>query len=214
MTTILQAAPDQTIHSPAVAPKAARSPDHEIAPFFFNRWSSRAFSNAEISDDILFQLFEAARWAPSGSNRQPWRFIYTKRNSPRWPVFVDLLNERNRIWASKAAAIVFVTSHSTAERDGKLVPSQTHAFDAGAAWLSLALQANLLGWNTRAMGGIDRARSRTALDVPDDFAVNVAIAIGKPGAKDDLHEEFHGGETPNSRRPLRDIIAEGSFQRA
>ena len=189
----------------------SRTPDHEIAPFFWERWSSRSFSVEEIPDAVLFQLFEAARWAPSGGNRQPWRFVYAKRGSAAWPVFVDLLNERNRVWASKAAALVFVVSQSLIERDGELAPVPNHAFDAGAAWLSLALQATLLGWNTRAMGGIDRQRAKVTLEVPDNFWVNIAIAIGKRGVKDGLPEEFHAGEIPNPRRPLAEIVAEGRF---
>lgn len=193
---------------PASSPRIA---DHEVAALFLERRSSRSFSSAEIPDEVLLQLFEAARWAPSGANRQPWRFIYAKRDSRYWPLFVDLLNERNRLWAAKAAALVFVVSEHLGEREGKTVPSHTHAFDAGAAWLSLALQATLLGWNTRAMGGIDRQRARVELGVPESFLVNVAIAIGKPGDLDALPEEFHAGEAPTLRRPLAASVAEGRF---
>jgi nitroreductase len=189
-----------------------RTTDYPISPIFLERWSSRALTGEAIPDEVLFSFFEAARWAPSGSNRQPWRFVYAKRGSERWPVFLGLLHPQNQAWADKASALIVVLSNTVAERDGKIVPSQTHAFDAGAAWLSFALQASLSGWSTRAMGGIDREAARTALRVPDHFAVNVGIAIGRRADIDSLPEDVRAREVPTTRLPLRDIIAEGAFK--
>jgi nitroreductase len=191
--------------------QTARTPDFAISPIFLERWSSRAFTGEAISDEELFALFEAARWAPSASNRQPWRFIYAKRDAARWPDFLSLLNQGNQVWAQNAAALVFVISHSLAERDGKIVPSRTHSLDAGAAWFSLALQASLSGWATRAMGGIDRDAVRRVLAVPEAYTVEIGIAIGRRGEADLLPDEYRGREAPTVRLPLSAIAAEGAF---
>jgi nitroreductase len=188
-----------------------RIADHPIDPIFLERWSSRALTGEAIPDEILFTCFEAARWAPSGSNRQPWRFVYTKHGSERWPVFLSLLAPLNQAWAEKASALVFVLSNTLAERDGKLVPSRTHSFDAGAAWFSFALQASIAGWTARAMAGIDRDAARVALHVPDRYAVEAGIAIGRRVAAADVPEDLRAREVQTTRLPLQAIVSEGIF---
>lgn len=91
-------------------------------------------SGESIDEHDLRTVFEAARWAPSSGNSQPWRLFYARRDTPHWPLFLGLLNERNREWCVNAAALVVLASRTTQEQSGR--PLVTHAYDTGAAWMS------------------------------------------------------------------------------
>ncbi|MFV3130932.1 nitroreductase family protein [Niveispirillum sp. KHB5.9] len=190
---------------------SSRQSAHPVSAQFTDRWSARSLTGEAIDDSDLLTLFEAARWAPSGFNQQPWRFVYAKRDTPHFPLFLELLAETNRAWAAKAAAIVFVLSEKRFERNGEWHDSTSHAFDTGAAAFSLSLQASLLGWNSRTVGGINRGAAKEALGVPDDYAINVAIIIGKRGTVEELPEKFRAREVLSDRLPLDRIVAEGRF---
>ncbi|MFM8330737.1 MAG: nitroreductase family protein [Candidatus Methylumidiphilus sp.] len=190
-----------------------RTPEHTIHSLFVERWSPRAFTGETIADEVLLRFFEAARWAPSAYNSQPWRFIYAKNDSAHWPQFVGLLSEFNRGWAQNASALVILLSKTHFVPPGKTesIPATTHAFDAGAAWANLALQASLDGWATHAVGGYDKAKAREILGIPEDYALEAAIVIGKRGDKAQLPANLQERETPSPRRPLSELIAEGGF---
>jgi nitroreductase len=192
----------------------SRTADHAIDPWFLERWSPRAFSNDPISETELLTLFEAARWAPSSYNAQPWRFIYARRGSEHWPRFLGLLSSYNQSWAKNAAALVILVSKTTMVPPGKdaEVLSHTHSLDAGAAWENLALQATRSGWAAHGMAGFDVARTAVELGVPDGYRVEVAIAIGRPGDKSILPEALQAREQPNGRLPLAQIVSEGRFR--
>src|SRR5690606_36432816 len=96
----------------------SRAPEHPVADLFIKRWSPRAFSGAPLDRTSVFSLFEAARWAPSANNAQPRRFIYSLRDSPTWPSFLNLLNDKNRQWAANASALVVLISKTTYRRKG------------------------------------------------------------------------------------------------
>jgi nitroreductase len=165
-------------------------------------------SGEEISNEELLTLFEAARWAPSSMNNQPWRVLYAPRSSSHWPLFFDLLLDSNKIWCVRAAALLVVISKSTFE-NGK--PCRTHTYDSGAAWMSLALQGSMLGLVVHGMQGFDYDRARIALNIPDEFQVEAMAAIGRPGNIEDLPEQLQIRETPNERRPLTQSVCEGPF---
>jgi nitroreductase len=186
-----------------------RRPDFDIDRIFLNRWSPRSMSGDEISRDVLFSLFEAARWAPSSNNNQPWRFIYACRNTDRWPIFFDLLTEQNKIWVKNAAVLIVVISKKTFDYNEK--PARTHSYDAGAAWENLALQGSLKALVVHGMQGFDYDGARRTLNIPDVFQVEAMIAIGKPGKKEDLPEGLQEREVPSPRRNLSEIVMEGSF---
>lgn len=186
-----------------------RSTTYEINPIIVNRWSPRSFVNDEISDKELFSLFEAARWAPSSSNSQPWRFIYAKKNSKNWNDLFNLLVDFNKQWCTDASALVVIASRKNFEHNGQ--PSVTHQFDTGAAWENLALQAVSQGMITHAMAGFDYEKARKDLAVPDDYEVVAMVAIGKRGPKEKLSPELQAREIPNTRKPLSEIIMEGKF---
>jgi len=186
-----------------------RSTTHEINSLIINRWSPRSFVPEEISDKELFSLFEAARWAPSSSNSQPWRFIYAKRNSKNWNDLFNLLVDFNKQWCANASVLVVIVSRKNFEHNGQ--PSVTHQFDTGSAWENLAIQAVSQGLVTHAMAGFDYEKARKDLAVPVDFEVVAMIAIGKRGPKEKLSPELQAREIPNTRKPLSEIVMEGKF---
>jgi nitroreductase len=187
-----------------------RRADHPIDNLFVDRWSPRAMSGETIPENDLMVLFEAARWAPSSYNNQPWRILYARRESEHWPLFLSLLVETNRIWADKAAALLLFLSKTTFDHNGK--PARTHSFDTGAAWGNLALQAMLRGYVAHGMQGFDYDRARTELKVPDEYQVEAMAAVGRPGPKESLPERLQAIETPNDRRPLAQTLCEGPFR--
>jgi nitroreductase len=188
--------------------KGHRSSEYPINPLFLNRWSPRAFSGRKVSDEDLHTILEAAHWAPSSNNDQPWRFIIAKTED-QLAVFHPFLNEFNRVWASKAPVLIVVASNKMRDNGN---PNGAHSFDSGTAWGSLALQARLLGIATHAIGGFDRDKARQLLNVPDEFDLHAVIAVGYPGDKSELPEALQQREIPNGRRPLTEVVFEGTIK--
>src|SRR3989344_2895943 len=127
-----------------------RKTEYPINDIFLERYSPRAMSGEKISHEELMTLFEAARWAPSSRNLQPWRFIYVERDAPPFETFLSFLTESNRLWCQNAAVLV-VTISNTKDKDGSFSP--THSFDTGSAWENLALQATQMNLVVHGMGG-------------------------------------------------------------
>lgn len=188
-----------------------RSTDRDVAAMFLDRWSPRAFADDEMSDKLLMSFFEAARWAPSSMNAQPWRFVYVKRSEPGWQPFLDALSNTNRSWALQAAALIAFVSKETIEFAGKEVASPTHSFDTGAAWMSFALQASLSGWHTHGMAGFNDDKLREVLNVPTSFTINAVAAIGKLGDAASLPEQLKLREIPSERYSLEELVFNGKF---
>ncbi|AVS68094.1 nitroreductase family protein [Paracidovorax avenae] len=190
-----------------------RQPDHAIHSVFTDRWSPRAFTGEPIPESGLLALLEAARWAPSAYNAQPWRFIYARRDTPSWDPIFQALEPFNQGWAQRAAALVVIVSAEQAVFPGESAPAPNawHAFDAGAAWASLALQATLSGWSAHAMAGFDAALVREAAAIPGGYAVQAVVAIGRRGDKGVLPEGLQSRESPNGRLPLAQLASEGRF---
>ncbi len=186
-----------------------RHTDHPIDPLFRDRWSPRAMSGAPLPHEQLMSLFEAARWAPSAYNAQPWRFVYATRDSEHWSRLFDLLVEFNQGWCRNAAVLIVIVAKTVSD-SGK--PSRTYAFDCGAAWENLALQATRLGLVAHGMSGFDYDRARSELGVPEDHAVIAMVAVGQPGAVEQLPEELREREVPSSRRPVTASVMEGRFR--
>lgn len=156
--------------------KPYRLADHEIDPVYLNRWSPRSFSDKEVPDEVLMRIFEAARWSPSSHNLQPWRFIIARNNEHR-ENFYSFITERNRLWCEKAPVLAVLISD---KEDPK------HEFDTGTAWGYLSLQAAREGLITRAMGGFQKDKAREKLNIPENFDIQVVIAIGYQGEKEKL----------------------------
>ena len=188
---------------------AFRKPGREISPIFIERWSPRAMSGEEIGKEELMRLFEAARWAPSSMNNQPWRFLYALRNTAHWETFFGLLSANNQTWWKNAAALIVVVSKSTFDFNNK--PAHTHSFDAGAAWLSLALQGSFMGLVVHGMQGFDYDRAGAELNIAADHQVEAMIAVGRPGNKEDLPVALEQREFPSDRKKLEELVVEGGF---
>jgi nitroreductase len=183
---------------------------YPVDELFLDRWSPRALSGESISEEELMTLFEAARWAPSSYNNQPWRMLYARRDTEHWPVFLGLLVEGNQVWAKDAAALVLFVSKETFDFNGK--PYPTHSFDTGAAWENLALQATMLGLVTHGMQGFDYERARAELNIPEGFRVEAMVAVGRPGDPAQLPEKVRERESPSGRKSLSEITCEGAFR--
>ena len=164
----------------------------------------------ELKENEFMPLFEAARWAPSSYNAQQWRFLYAKRNTKNWGIFLELLAQGNNIWAKKAGVLAVIISRKNFEHNEK--PSITHIFDAGAAWENLALEGARRGLVVHGMEGFDYASAKKVLEIPDNFAVCAMVAIGRRGKKEDLPEDYQDMEQPNGRKPLNVIAIEGKFK--
>lgn len=187
-----------------------RRADHPIDKLFLDRWSPRAMSGESIPEAELMTLFEAARWAPSSFNNQPWRILYAQRDTENWQVFFDLIADSNKVWAHRAAALLLFISKTTFDHNGK--PSVTHSYDTGAAWANLALQGTINGLVVHGMQGFDYARARSALKIPEEFQIEAMAAVGLPAPIDVLPDNLQQRETPSDRRKLDQTICEGVFR--
>lgn len=190
-----------------------RQPEHPIDPQFLQRWSPRAFNGEVLEERTLLSFLEAARWAPSGYNAQPWRFIYALADTLAWQPLFNTLSPTNQGWAHRASALVLVLSQERWVPPGKTEqqPNSTHAFDTGASWAYLALQASLSGWHAHSIGGFDRELARQEFAIPKDYTPQIVIALGRRGDKAALPEALRAREQPSTRLPLSAVAAEGRF---
>jgi nitroreductase len=185
-----------------------RSAEHPIEAMFLDRWSPRAMNGEPLAEALLLRLFEAARWAPSSGNSQPWRFLYAVQGSDTFEGFFALLTDGNKVWCRRAGALLVVLS---AQRDARGNALPNGEFDVGAAWMSLALQARALGLVAHGMAGFDAARARADLGIPEGFAVLCMVALGHPGDPALLPDKLRDREVPNDRAPITSFIAQGAF---
>ncbi|ENH98093.1 nitroreductase [Gracilibacillus halophilus YIM-C55.5] len=180
-----------------------RKADYAIDDMFLQRWSPRAFSDEEIDEETLMSVLEAARWAPSGSNKQPWHFVIARNQEDR-ERFQSFIMDGNRVWCDKAPAYVLILSDREA--------GGSHAFDAGTAWGFLSLQAMKKGLITHAMGGFHKDQAREELGIPEKYDVHAVIAIGYQDEMEKLDEQLQEREKPSDRRKLADSLTEGTFK--
>jgi len=195
--------------SPVTTQATSRIPEATVDSAFLERWSRRSLSERPLNPELIATLFEAARWAPSASNLQPWLFVYAT-SAEALAVARPLLKENNQRWASRAPLLIFVFARKRHPETG--APVRTAAFDTGAAWQSLSLQAHKLGLSTRAMGGIHHEQVYGALGVPaEDFESIAAIAVGYPESRESLPEDLQGKEQPTTRKSVREFVFEGRY---
>ncbi|GER68615.1 nitroreductase [Weizmannia acidilactici] len=183
-----------------------RKAQYEIDPVYLERWSPRSFLEKEVPEDVLMSLFEAARWAPSAFNHQPWRFIIARTKEDR-EKFMSFIGEFNKTWCKTVPSFALVISKTESDTG----PIRSHAFDAGAAWGYLSLEAVRKGLATHPMTGFDFEKAREVLNIPEDYAIDALIAIGYQGEKDALPVALQERETPSDRRPVKESVFEGSF---
>jgi nitroreductase len=190
-----------------------RQPDHPVHPLFLDRWSPRAFDGSDMPDADLHTIFEAARWAPSAFNSQPWRFLYAKNGDANWERFLSLLIPWNQGWAHSASVLIYILSDTLpfTDKAGRPATSHSHSFDAGAAWACLALQATAMGYHAHGMSGVEFDRARAELEVPERFRIEAAAVIGRIGDPLMLDDKLRAREVPSTRRPLGDFVHAGTF---
>ena len=190
-----------------------RTADHDVDPRFLARWSPRAFTGEPMPQELLMSLFEAARWAPSASNVQPWRFVYAHRGTPQWTPLFDALMDMNQAWVVHASVLAYAISDRFRRKPGaEPTPNRSHSFDTGAAWACLALQAQQMGWAAHGMGGFHVAKAHEATGAPEsDYRIEAGIAIGRPTDASVLPESYRAREVPSGRESVESFVFEGQF---
>jgi len=172
-------------------------------PEIKKRWSPRAFSNKSIAADKLKALLEAARYAPSCNNEQPWRFLIADSDE-KLTGMRSILNTGNQKWANKAPVLILVTALKNFEKTGE--ENHWNMFDAGTAWGYLSLEAERQGLITHAMGGFDREKARSEFNIPEEYEIISVIAVGYYGDKSELSEFNQSREHPQMRKEIDNIL--------
>lgn len=186
-----------------------RIPEAEVASIFLDRWSPRAFLSTAIAENTLKSLLEAARWAPSCFNEQPWLFVYAK-DAEEKENFLSALVEQNRAWAKNAPLLMFLCAKRRFDLNQK---ENRHAvFDCGAAWMALAIQARKLGLYAHAMAGFKKEKAYKVTRVEEkNYDIIAVIALGKKGNPEILPPDLKKIEFPNQRKPLSEIYHKGGL---
>ena len=177
-----------------------------VLPLFHSRWSPRSFSDREVSLNDLAKVFEAARWAASSYNEQPWRFLVGTRNSSAYKKIFDSLMPFNQAWAVSAPVLILGAAKTRFSHNDS--PNRVALYDLGAAASYLTLQAASLGISTHQMAGFDEAAARQAFEIPDVYVLGAVIALGYQGEPGALaNEQARAQEVaPRTRKPLKDLV--------
>ena len=190
--------------------KSAKT-DHNVHKLIAERWSPRVFSNKEISDQELLSLFEAARWAASSMNEQPWRFLYARKGSPAYRKFFECLAQFNQQWVMNAPVLI-ITVYKKSFSSGK---ENFHAqHDLGLAMGNFSLQAQSMGIAVHHMAGLDWKKVHDIFGIDmEAYHVTTAVAVGYYGGDiDTLPDDLAESErAPRSRKPLKDLAFENSW---
>lgn len=186
----------------------ARQPDHAVEPLFVRRWSPRAFQSTPVLRSSLESMVEAARWAPSSANLQPWQFHISDKQDATRSAWNEAVGAGNRVWSDKAPVLVWVVARKSMGPNPWSPPEtpNRHAwFDTGAAAMQFVLQGERLGLSSHYMGGIDAAKAHAILGLDADHDVIAAIAVGHAADPHTLPEPLRAREVPSTRKPARDI---------
>lgn len=188
--------------------KKYRKADYDINPIYLERWSPRAFSSKQIEEEKLLALFEAARWAPSAANWQPWRFVYAQTEEDL-AKFYSFINDNNVEWCQKAPVLLAIISKKTRNEKGDA--NHFHAFDTGTAWGYLTLEASRQGLIVHGMGGFNKEKAKEVLNIPEEYEVQAVAAIGYHDPNTELSEKNKQREFPSDRNRVKDFTFEGKF---
>ena len=176
-----------------------------------NRKSRRAYSSKPIEPEKIKSLFEAARWAPSSMNDQPWRFIYATKDQPElWNKIFDALHDSNKVWAKEAPLLILSLARRNFSLNGR--PNGSAHYDLGCANAFLTLQATAMDLNIHQMGGFDRHTAIVNLNIPDTYELGVIMAIGYLGSAEMLSENLkHRELAPRQRNVQTEFVMNRSF---
>ena len=189
-------------------PASTDVPLHELVR---ERWSPRAFSDKLVAPAALRSLFEAARWAPSSSNLQPWTYIFATKDDPEnFAKMLSILVEFNAGWAKQAAVLVLSVAQVKAPKDGA---NNRHALhDVGSASAQLTFEANSRGLLVHQMAGFDVDKARQVFSIPQDWEPVAVMAVGYPGDPQSLSDRLRERElAPRARKPLAEFVMTGGW---
>jgi nitroreductase len=175
-----------------------------VLPTFHQRWSARSFSEREVSPETLRKVFEAARWAASSGNAQPWRFVVGLKGSETHEKIAGTLAGANKAWAPKAPVLILGAALAVNAKGG----ANAYAlYDLGAASSYLTLQAAELGLTTHQMAGYDHEAARQAVGIPEEYALGSVIALGYQGEPEALGDAtlIERETSGRTRKPLDEI---------
>lgn len=179
-----------------------------VPDIIFQRWSPRAFAATPVSSENLKKVFEAAGWAASSYNEQPWRFLVGIKGDETYKKIFESLAEPNQSWNGNTPVLILSVGKKTFTQNGSPNPYQLH--DTGAATANLGLAATALGMHTHSMGGFDRDKARSLFSIPDDFEIGSVTALGYLGDPETLPEHFKKMElAPRQRKPLDQFVFSG-----
>jgi len=187
--------------------KLKKAPPVEgVLPAIRERWSARSFDGRGVSAETLRKVFEAARWAASSNNEQPWRFLVGWHGDSTWQKLNEVLKGGNRRWAHRAPVLILGVAHTKFSKTG--AANGYAMFDLGAASSYLTLQAAELGMTTHQMAGFEHEEARRVLGIPEDYALGTVIALGYQGEPAALGDEtlIERETTARSRKPLSEIV--------
>ena len=176
-----------------------------VLDVFLDRWSPRSFADRDVSPALLRKVFEAARWAASSYNEQPWRFILGRRGDNTWQKIFDTFSDFNKKWTRTAPVLMINAAKPRFDHNGS--PNRVALYDLGAATQCLCLEATALGLATHQMAGFDTEAARKAFGIPEDYTIGAAIALGYQGEPDALDEQMLQSEVaPRTRLPLDQFV--------
>lgn len=184
---------------------------HPIHDLLRRRWSPRVFSARAVPAETLRSLFEAARWAPSSYNAQPWAFIVaTKEDRENFGRILSTLVEFNRAWANGAAVLMINAGKKKFDHDGS--PNRHALYDVGQATAYLTIQATAMGLAVHQMAGFSPEKTRQVFEVPDEWEPGAAIALGYPAQEHEVPENLKEREnTPRVRKPIEEFVFTGKW---
>ena len=192
------------MHKPATT-------DFPVHDLIRHRWSPRAFSDKPVEPAVLASLFEAARWAPSSSNEQPWAYLVATKDNPEdFAKTLSVLVEFNAAWAKNAPVLALAVSHLKFQSNGN--PNRNAFYDTGAATVLFSIEALARGLYVHQMGGFDPVKAKQVFEIPDDWEAIAAFAIGYPGETDSLSQKLRDREVaPRTRKPLSEFVMSGRW---
>ena len=189
-------------------PAPTEFPVHELIR---DRWSPRSFSEKAVPQEVLRSIFEAARWAPSSNNEQPWAFIVASRDDrENYEKTLSVLVEFNAGWAKSAAVLAIAVSELAFSKNN--TPNRNAQYDTGAASALLSVEATARGLAVHQMAGFDPAKARTVFGIPAGWEAIAALAIGYPGEADSLPQPLKDRElAPRTRKPIAEFVMTGHW---
>jgi nitroreductase len=195
--TLSAAAVNHLKHAPAV---------EGVLPIIHQRWSPRAFAERAVEPEKLEKVFEAARWAASSFNEQPWRYLVGRRGDSAYEKIFGSLGEFNQGWAGSAPVLILGVAGTKFTHNGSANASAV--YDLGAASSYLTLEAAALGLATHQMAGYDRDAARAAFGIPEEYTLGAVIALGYQGEPETLGQEQMLAQeiAPRQRKPLKDFV--------